>query len=211
LENRREKVGRWFQEKNDDVLGDLGQEVERVQEKYLRGVQGMDRETSGYLVREECKRNRLRVKGGKRAAKFENKMDGREECRILTECLKGKKKTRRKREREILSEKRVRQWRSGKIKSKRKMDECRAEWKGQRHRQARKKGKNQRDTIGSMRSVWQRKFRSTWEERLQKEETWWRDLDVGTRREKTGWTEREEGAEWAIRRERDNWAHVERM
>jgi hypothetical protein len=69
LGNRREKVGRLFQEKNDDVLRDLGQEVERVQEKYLRGVQGMDRETSGYLVREECKRNRLRVKAGKRAAR----------------------------------------------------------------------------------------------------------------------------------------------
>jgi hypothetical protein len=43
--------------------------VERVQEKYLRGVQGMDRETSGYLVREECKKNRLRVKAGNRAAR----------------------------------------------------------------------------------------------------------------------------------------------
>jgi hypothetical protein len=31
-------------------------------------------------VRKECKRNRLRVKAGKRAAKFEDKMDGREEC-----------------------------------------------------------------------------------------------------------------------------------
>jgi hypothetical protein len=36
-------------------------------------------------VREECKRNRLRMKAGKRAAMFEDKMDGREECRILTE------------------------------------------------------------------------------------------------------------------------------
>ncbi|KAH0820611.1 hypothetical protein GEV33_002180 [Tenebrio molitor] len=36
-------------------------------------------------MREECKRNRLRVKAEKRAAKFEDKMDGRE-CRILTEC-----------------------------------------------------------------------------------------------------------------------------
>jgi hypothetical protein len=33
-------------------------------------------------VREECKRNRPRVKAGKKAAKFEDKMDGR----ILTEC-----------------------------------------------------------------------------------------------------------------------------
>jgi hypothetical protein len=34
-------------------------------------------------------------KAGKRTAKFEDKMDGREECRILTECLR--KRTRRKR------------------------------------------------------------------------------------------------------------------
>jgi hypothetical protein len=36
-----------------------------MQEKYLRGVLGVDRETPGYIVREECKRNRLRVKNGK--------------------------------------------------------------------------------------------------------------------------------------------------
>jgi hypothetical protein len=50
------------------------EEVERVQEKYLRG----DREKPGYVVREECKRNRLRVKAGNKAAKFEDKIDGRE-------------------------------------------------------------------------------------------------------------------------------------
>jgi hypothetical protein len=38
-------------------------------------------------VRKECKRNKLRVNAGKRAAKFEDKMDGRE----------GKEKTRRRR------------------------------------------------------------------------------------------------------------------
>jgi hypothetical protein len=38
------------------------------------------------LVREECKRNnRLRVKVGKRAAKLEDKMDGREECNIQSD------------------------------------------------------------------------------------------------------------------------------
>jgi hypothetical protein len=63
-----------------------------VQEKYLRWVLGVDRETPGYIVREECKRNRLRVKPGKRAAKFEDKMDGREECKILMECYREKKK-----------------------------------------------------------------------------------------------------------------------
>jgi hypothetical protein len=55
-----------------------------VQEKYLRRVLGVDRETPGYTVREECKRNRLRVKAEKTAAKFEDKIDGREDCR--TEC-----------------------------------------------------------------------------------------------------------------------------
>jgi hypothetical protein len=56
-----------------------------VQEKYLREVLGVDRETPSYTVKEEYKRNKLRVKAGKRAAKFEDKIDGREECRTLTE------------------------------------------------------------------------------------------------------------------------------
>jgi hypothetical protein len=76
------------------------EEVEKVQEKYLRGVLGVDRETPGYIVREECKRNRLRVKAGKRAAMFEDKMNRREECRILTECWREKKKNTEKKERE---------------------------------------------------------------------------------------------------------------
>jgi hypothetical protein len=37
-------------------------------------------------MREECKRNRVKVKAGKRAAKLEDKIDGREKYRILTEC-----------------------------------------------------------------------------------------------------------------------------
>jgi hypothetical protein len=51
-----------------------------MQEKYLRGVLGVDRGTLGYIVREECKSNRLKVKEGKRRAMFE------EECRKLTKC-----------------------------------------------------------------------------------------------------------------------------
>jgi hypothetical protein len=80
-------------------------------------------------VREECKRNRPRVKPKKRAAKFEDKMDGREECSILIEPWRENKKNTEKKEieREIRSEKRVCQGRSGKITSKRKMDKCRAE------------------------------------------------------------------------------------
>jgi hypothetical protein len=67
-----------------------------MQEKYLRWVLGVDRETPAYIVREECKKNRLRVKAGKRAAKYEEKMDGREECSILRECWIEKKKTEKK-------------------------------------------------------------------------------------------------------------------
>jgi hypothetical protein len=77
-----------------------------MQEKYLRGVLGVEGETPGYIVREECKRNRLRVKAEKRVAKFEDKMDGREECRILTERWR-KKEQGEEEERGIQSEKRV--------------------------------------------------------------------------------------------------------
>nr|KAH0807333.1 hypothetical protein GEV33_015457 [Tenebrio molitor] len=42
------------------------EEEERVQEKYLRGVLEVDKgKTPGYIVREECKRKRLRVKARK--------------------------------------------------------------------------------------------------------------------------------------------------
>ncbi|CAH1366167.1 unnamed protein product [Tenebrio molitor] len=57
------------------------EERERLQEKYLTEVQGVERETLGYIVREKCKRNRMIVKAGKRAAKLEDKMDRRLECR----------------------------------------------------------------------------------------------------------------------------------
>jgi hypothetical protein len=60
----------------------------------------LDGEMPGYVVREECKRNRLRVKAGKREAKFGDKIDGREECRILPECWRKKKKNTEKKERE---------------------------------------------------------------------------------------------------------------
>jgi hypothetical protein len=49
-----------------------------VQEKYLRRVPGVDRETPGYIVRQECKTNRLRVKEGKRGESLKTKwMEGK--------------------------------------------------------------------------------------------------------------------------------------
>jgi hypothetical protein len=121
---------------------DLGMEEtrggrERVQEKYLRGVLGVDREMPGYILRKECKRNRLRVKA---SGKVSRQNDRREEGRILTECWKEKKKN---------TGKRVCQWRSKKIESKRKMDECGAEWKGH----ARQESENQRIKVQQI--VWE--------------------------------------------------------
>ncbi|KAH0811801.1 hypothetical protein GEV33_010989 [Tenebrio molitor] len=94
------------QDVNDEERSGEGSNKKKVQEKYLRGVLGLDRETPGYILREECKRNRLRVKAGKKAAKLKDKMDGREKCRILIECWREKNKKRGEEgEREILSEK----------------------------------------------------------------------------------------------------------
>jgi hypothetical protein len=54
------------------------EEVEKVQEKYLRRVPGVDRQTPGYIVRQECKTNRLRVKEGKRGESLKTKwMEGK--------------------------------------------------------------------------------------------------------------------------------------
>jgi hypothetical protein len=76
------------------------EELEKVQEKYFRRVLGVERETPGYVVRDECKRKRLRVQAGESAAKFDYKVDGRD--RMLEE-----KKKQGEGEREILPKKRV--------------------------------------------------------------------------------------------------------
>jgi hypothetical protein len=73
-----------------------------VQEKYLKGVLGVDGEMQDYIVRKECKRNRLRVAEGKGEAWFEDKMDEVQDTKGMLE-RKGKKHE-EEGEREILSE-----------------------------------------------------------------------------------------------------------
>ncbi|KAH0815458.1 hypothetical protein GEV33_007333 [Tenebrio molitor] len=75
--------------------------LEGVQGKYLKWVLGVDRETPGYIVMEETKRDGIRIEAGKRAIRFEERLIERGECRILQECLKEKKERNRKRGAEI--------------------------------------------------------------------------------------------------------------
>jgi hypothetical protein len=66
--------------------------LEGAQGKYLKWVLGVDRETPGYIVMEETKRDGIRIEAGKRAIRFEERLIERGECRILQECLKEKRK-----------------------------------------------------------------------------------------------------------------------
>jgi hypothetical protein len=112
LGNRREKVGRRFQEENDDVRDhdrecidvgdrDLGMKGTRIDRESGRKIFERGEQRKARLhSEEECKRNRLTVKARKKGAKFEDKMDRREECKILKEYWREKNRTsRRRRER----------------------------------------------------------------------------------------------------------------
>lgn len=68
------------------------EEIERVQEKYLRWILGVDMNTPGYIVREETKREKLRVEAGRRAVKFEDLMSVRPHCLLVQECWREKRK-----------------------------------------------------------------------------------------------------------------------
>jgi len=48
---------------------------ERTQERFLKWVMGADWRTPGYMIREEVKRDKLRIRAGKRAWEFEKKLD----------------------------------------------------------------------------------------------------------------------------------------
>ncbi|KAH0820435.1 hypothetical protein GEV33_002356 [Tenebrio molitor] len=84
----REIVRKGNKEEYDDIddVPELDRENIDVRGRDL-GMEGTKGGvTPGYTVTKECKRNTLGVKAGKRAAKFEDKMDEREECGILPEC-----------------------------------------------------------------------------------------------------------------------------
>ncbi|CAH1379029.1 unnamed protein product [Tenebrio molitor] len=162
------------------------EEVERVQKKYLRWVLGVDRETPEYIVRVEWKRSKLRVKAGK----FEDRMGGREECRILTECYREKKKNADVKEREKY---------------------CRRNGYGSEVERVRAEGRwmcaelSERDRDTDKQERRERIRESRYNRKYERCMTeMFRDLDAGTRKERTdiGRKERREVAGCAARTER---------
>lgn len=51
------------------------EEVERVDERYLRWILAVERRTPGYLVREELQRYKLKERAGKRAWEYEKRLE----------------------------------------------------------------------------------------------------------------------------------------
>ena len=67
--------------------------VEALQERFLKWVLGVNRETPGYMVREELQRGLLRGRAGMRAWGFEKKLEegeGGELARLCWEEMKGR-------------------------------------------------------------------------------------------------------------------------
>jgi hypothetical protein len=149
--NRREKVGRWFQEENDDVWEHDWEYID-VRGRYL-GINGTRR------GRESARKIFERgARSGQRNAKLHRREGEEWEWKREWERIK---KYGEEGESEIRLEKPVCQWRRGKIKSKSRV-------KGTKTQTSKKEGKESKnpDTTGNLRGVQERKFRSTWKERV---------------------------------------------
>jgi hypothetical protein len=108
-------------------------------------------------MRKECKRNRLRVKAGKKAAKFEDKMDGREE---YWRNAGEKRKRTEEGEREKYYQ------RNGYANEEVERLRAKGRWMNvELSERDKDTAKQEREKREYMRGVWQRKFRSTWRER----------------------------------------------
>jgi hypothetical protein len=121
-----------------------------------------------------------------RAAKFEDKTDGRQECRREKKKITEKEREKYYQRNGYTSEKVERIRAKGRWMN--------VELKGTKTETSKKEGRESKnpDTTGSMRGVCQRKFRSTWEERVQEKEKLWLDLDGNEDRENRYWMEGEE-------------------
>jgi len=50
------------------------EELERLEERYLRWLLGVEGKTPGYLVREELQREKLCIRAGRRAWEYERRL-----------------------------------------------------------------------------------------------------------------------------------------
>jgi hypothetical protein len=100
---RLDRPGKEETPKRDFESGDFRRRMMMIESILMYGT-----EICGWKEQEEVEKVQvkyLRVKAGKRAAKFEGKMDGREECNILKKYWK--KNTEKKERQKYLSEKRM--------------------------------------------------------------------------------------------------------
>ena len=66
------------------------EEIERLHERYIRWTLGLDRCTSWYIVLKEMDREKIKIRTGNRAYKFEEKVLESQGRRIVKACLKEK-------------------------------------------------------------------------------------------------------------------------
>lgn len=56
------------------------EKLEKLQERFLRWMMGLERRTPGYMVRKELQREKLRTRAGRRTWGFEERLREREEA-----------------------------------------------------------------------------------------------------------------------------------
>lgn len=60
--------------------------MEKMKERYLKWVLGMDRRTREYLVREKLQRDKLRERAGRRAWGYERRLQGGKGSELARSC-----------------------------------------------------------------------------------------------------------------------------
>lgn len=60
--------------------------MEKMEERYLKWVLGMDRRTGEYLVREKLQRDKLRERARRRAWGYEKRLEEGKESELARSC-----------------------------------------------------------------------------------------------------------------------------
>lgn len=68
--------------------------MERLQERYMRRVLGVDGRSPEYMVREEGKREKMRIKMGSRAVRYDERLEKRGSSKWVRKCWEEVKEKR---------------------------------------------------------------------------------------------------------------------